>query len=74
MQLPMIIHTLFDRYNFRGKTITPFTTSAESPMSASMPYIRDMARPYNATVLNGFRYDGNNTALRNWLQGLNLIK
>lgn len=73
-QPPMIIHTLFDNYNFRGKTIVPFTTSMSTPMSASMPYIRSMAQPYNATVLNGFRYDNNNTALRNWLRGLNLIR
>lgn len=70
----MIIHTLFDQYNFRNKTIVPFTTSMSTPMSASMPYIRQMAQPYNATVLNGYRYDGNNTGLRKWLQGLNLIK
>lgn len=70
MQPLMIIHTLFDRYNFRGKTIVPFTTS----MSTSMLYIRQMAQPYNATVLNGYRYTGSNTGLRNWLQGLNLIK
>lgn len=73
-QPPMIIHTLFDQYNFRGKTVVPFTTSMSTPMSASMPYIRQMAQPYNTTVLNGYRYDGSNTGLKNWLQGLNLIK
>lgn len=73
-QPPMIIHTLFDQYNFSGKTIVPFTTSMSTPMSASMPYIRQMAAPYNATVLNGYRYTGDNAGLRTWLQGLNLIK
>ena len=72
-QPPMIIHTLFDQYNFRGKIIVPFTTSMSTPMSASMPYMRQLAQPYNATVLNGFRYTGNNTALRSWLQNLDLI-
>lgn len=73
-QPPMIIHTLFDQYNFRGKTIVPFTTSMSTPMSASMPYIRQMAQPYNATVLNGYRYTGSNTGLKNWLHSLILIK
>ena len=73
-QPPMIIHTLFDQYNFQGKTIVPFTTSMSTPMSASMPYMRQLAAPYNATVLDGYRYTGNNTGLRNWLRGLNLIK
>lgn len=60
----MIIHTLFDKYDFRDKTVIPFTTSMSTPMSASMPYIRQMAQPYNATVLNGYRYTGDNAGLR----------
>ena len=71
-QPPMIIHTLFDDYSFKGKTIVPFTTSMSTPMSSSMPYIRRMASKDRARVLNGFRYTGNNTALANWIRSLKL--
>ncbi len=75
MQPPMIIHTLFDTYSFKGKTIVPFTTSQETPMSSSMPYIRRMAKAKNAKrVINGFRYDNNNAALRSYLRNNKLIK
>lgn len=75
MQPPMIIHTLFDTYSFKGKTIVPFTTSQETPMSSSMPYIRRMAKTKNAKrVINGFRYDNNNATLRTFLRSNKLIK
>lgn len=74
-QPPMIIHSFFDQYSFRGKTIVPFTTSMETPMSNSMPYIRRMASQKNARrVINGFRYDDNNAALRAYLRRNNLIR
>lgn len=71
---PMIIHTLFDQYNFKGKTIVPFTTSGETPMSSSMPVMRSLARKDGAKTINGFRYDNNNQALRSFLRKNNLIK
>lgn len=72
-QPPMIIHTLFDDYDFSGKTIVPFTTSSSTPMSASMPYIRKMAAKDHAKVINGFRYDDNPGALRKYLKRHHLI-
>lgn len=73
-QPPMVIHSLFDTYNFQGKTIIPFTTSMSTPMSASMPYMRRMAQQDGATVKNGFRYDGNNGQLRKFLHQNGLLK
>lgn len=67
-QPPMVIHSLFDAYNFQGKTIIPFTTSMSTPMSASMPTMRRLARADGATIKNGFRYDDNNAQLRKFLQ------
>lgn len=75
MQPPIIIHTLFDNYSFRGKTIVPFTTSMETPMSSSMPYIRKMAKSKNAKrVINGFRYGNNNAELISYLRRNKLIR
>lgn len=72
-QPPMVIHSLFDTYNFRGKTIIPFTTSMSTPMSNSMPYMRKMGTADGATVKNGFRYDDNNAALRKFLKRNGLL-
>ena len=72
-QPPMIIHTLFDDYSFKGKTIVPFTTSMSTPMSSSIPYIRRMASKDGARVLNGFRYDQNPKEVKKILQNNNLI-
>lgn len=73
-QPPMVIHSLFDTYDFRGKTIIPFTTSMSTPMKNSMPYMRQMGQADGATVKNGFRYDNNNGALRKFLKKNNLLK
>ena len=73
-QPPMVIHTLFDDYDFQGKTIIPFTTSMSTPMKASMPYMRQMAQADGATIKNGFRYDGNNQQLRKFLKHNGLLK
>ena len=72
-QPPMIIHTLFDRYNFKGKTITPFTTSAESPMSSSMPVMRRLAKKDKAKLTKGYRYTSN-SGLHNFLVSIGAVK
>lgn len=73
-QPPMVIHSLFDTYNFQGKTIIPFTTSMSTPMKNSMPTMRQLARNDGATIKQGFRYDDNNAALRRFLQRNNLLQ
>lgn len=67
-QPPMVIHSLFDTYDFQGKTIIPFTTSMSTPMKASMSTMRRLAKADGATIKQGFRYDNNNAQLRRFLQ------
>lgn len=71
---PMIIHTLFEQYNFKGKKIVPFMTSSITPMSSSMPVIRSLGKRDHAKVINGFRYTRNNQALKKYLRKNNLLK
>lgn len=73
-QPPMVIHSLFDTYDFRGKTIIPFTTSMSTPMKASMPTMRRLAKDDGAIIKSGFRYDNNNAQLRRFLQRNGLLK
>lgn len=73
-QPPMIIHSLFEKFDFTGKTVVPFTTSMSTPVSSSMPYMRKLAKDDNAKIVNGFRYDDNNQKLRAFLQKNNLLK
>lgn len=73
-QPPMVIHSLFDTYNFQGKTIIPFTTSMSTPMKASMPTMRRLAKADGATIKNGFRYENNNAQLRQFLQRNGLLQ
>ena len=73
-QPPMVIHSLFDTYDFQGKTIIPFTTSMSTPMKASMPTMRRLAKADGATIKNGFRYDNNNAQLRRFLQRNGLLQ
>lgn len=73
-QPPMVIHTLFDDYNFSGKTIIPFTTSMSTPMKNSMPTMRQLASADGANIKNGFRYNYNNAALRRFLAKDNLLR
>ncbi|MGA3456353.1 flavodoxin [Lactiplantibacillus plantarum] len=63
-QPPMIIHTLFDTVNFKNKTIVPFTTSMESPISSSVPYLQKMADKDGAKLVKGIRYTNNNNLKR----------
>lgn len=72
-QPPMIIYSLFDKFDFSGKTIVPFTTSMSDPISKSMPYMRRLAKKDNAKIIPGFRYDNNDQALKKFLNrnGLN---
>lgn len=63
-QPPMIIHTLFDTVNFKNKTIVPFTTSMESPISSSVPYLQKMADKDDAKLVKGIRYTNNNNLKR----------
>lgn len=67
---PMIIHTLFDKYDFSGKTVVPFTTSMSTPIGPSQAVIKQLAQKDGANFKNGIRYDDNNGQVRSWLKGL----
>lgn len=73
-QPPMLIDTLFDKVDFSGKTIIPFTTSMSTPMSESMPTMRRLAKADNAKITDGFRYDNDNQALESWLRRIGFFR
>lgn len=49
--MPMILYTFFDAYDFSGKTIIPFNTHGGSGFSSTISTIRSLEP--NATVLGG---------------------
>ena len=49
--MPMIMYTFFDTYDFSGKTIIPFNTHGGSGFSSTISTIRSLEP--NATVQNG---------------------
>ncbi len=57
-QPPLIIHSLFDEFDFDGKAIIPFTTSMSTPISESQPIINELAELNHAKVKTGFIYTG----------------
>ena len=70
----MLFWTLFEEYNFKGKTIIPFTTSMSTPIKDSQKYVRQLAEADGANFKNGLRYDDNQAQVRQWLTKLGLIK
>lgn len=71
---PMVVYSLFDKYNFKKKTIIPFTTSMSDPMKASMNAMRKLAKKDGAQIKNGFRYDDNEVQLERFLRKNGLLK
>ena len=73
-QMPMIMYTLFDEYDFSGKTIIPFNTHEGSGNGETFDDIRELEP--NATVLDGLSIRGGNMSsdqsdvVRAWLQEL----
>ncbi|KRK64455.1 hypothetical protein FC72_GL000337 [Companilactobacillus tucceti DSM 20183] len=52
-QPPMIIHSFFDKFDLKDKSIIPFITSASSGFSVCTPYLNNMKT--NAKIKDGFR-------------------
>ena len=73
---PMILYTLFDQYDFSGRTIIPFNTHMGSGDGGTYQTIRKLEP--NARVLTGLPVEmrdaerGAEAAVRRWLNGLNL--
>lgn len=72
-QPPMIIHSLFDQFDFSGKTIVPFTTSMSDPIAQSMPVMTQLSQEADAEIIEGFRYDRDDQALAAYLESYQLI-
>ncbi|AYG37960.1 hypothetical protein CFI14_05715 [Lactiplantibacillus pentosus] len=50
---PMLINSFFDDVQLKNKTIIPFTTSASSNISESMPYLKKMVKNKQITLHKG---------------------
>lgn len=80
--LPMILHTFMESYDFTGKTVIPFNTHEGSGQSGTQRTISNKLS--GATVLQGLAVRGataqgwssygSNTIVKNWLDGLGYIK
>ena len=76
-QMPMVMETFFDKYDFNGTTIIPFNTHEGSGDSGTYEDIKE--REPNATVLDGLAMRGGKAGtddakieISDWLSGLNL--
>ena len=73
---PMIIYTLFDEYDFSGKTIIPFNTHMGSSDGGTYQTIAELEP--NAKVLKGLPVEmsaaerGSGKAVSKWLALLNI--
>lgn len=76
-QMPMAMYSFFDKYDFAGKTIIPFSTHGGSGWSGTLEDIAELEP--DATMVNGYSISRNNTAtsrdgILNWLQGIGMIE
>ena len=75
-QLPMAMYSFFDKYDFNGKTIIPFSTHGGSGWSGTLESIAELEP--GATMVNGYSISRNNAAtshdgILDWLQTINII-
>lgn len=71
-QAPKIIYTFLESYDFSGKTIIPFCTSASSPLGSSASNLRALAP--DATWQEGRRFAAGTSreTIEAWLKDLSL--
>jgi len=67
---PRIMYTFMESYDFAGKTIIPFCTSASSGMGSSATYLQALTK--NATWLSGQRFSGSasDKSVTDWVDGV----
>lgn len=80
--LPMILHTFMESYDFTGKTVIPFNTHEGSGQSGTQSAIA--TKLTGATILQGLAIrgstaqnmigDGGDATVKNWLDGLGFSK
>ena len=74
---PMIIYTLFDKYDFSGKTIIPFNTHMGSQDGGTYDTIREL-EPNATVIMNGLPVEmktaetGAAKQVEKWLKSMNL--
>lgn len=71
-EAPRIINTFLESYDFSGKTIAPFFTSASSPLGSSAAMLQDLTT--NAAWLEGQQFSGGDAVsdVQEWVDSLNL--
>lgn len=75
--LPMILYTFFDTYDFSGKTIVPFNTHGGSGFSGTREMIARLEP--NATMLEGLSISRNSIqngeqTIVSWIERIGLLK
>ena len=75
--MPRILYTFFDAYDFSGKTIAPFCTSGGSGLSNTVNEMKELEP--NATVTDGLHIGSSSasnpdSAVKTWLSTINLVK
>lgn len=75
-QMPMPMYSFFDKYDFTGKTIIPFSSHGGSGWSGTLEDIEGLEP--GATMVNGYSISRNSVAssaenIRNWLQDIGII-
>lgn len=68
--MPMVIYSFFDEYDFKGKTVIPFVTHGGSRFSESVETIKEMEK--EARIIEGPSVAGRNVptaeeSIQNWL-------
>ncbi|MCT3309765.1 hypothetical protein EFP47_09030 [Lactiplantibacillus pentosus] len=58
---PMFINTFFEKYDLKGKTVVPFTTSMSSSIAVSRPYLKKMTANKQIVLQTGFRANETST-------------
>ncbi len=75
--MPRILYTFFDTYDFSGKTIAPFCTSGGSGLSGTPETIAGLeagAEVLDGLSVAGSQADQSDDAVADWLNGLGLAK
>ena len=69
----MLFRSFLESYDFSGKTIVPFCTSASSGIGGSLSGIQALT-PNNANWLAGQRFSGSASLsdVESWVESLNL--
>lgn len=72
---PRIMDTFVESYDFSGKTVIPFCTSASSGIGGSADELQELSSE-NATWISGRRFSGGDTeaVVAGWVQELGMTK